>query len=163
VKNSRKIFASCSSLRGAPQLALSLLFAAVVGAACAKPDAAASANPLEARSAWARPADSGATSAVYFILGNISTASDTLTAVTSSGLADRTEMHVSTQHGGMMHMSEVTSLPVPSDDSVAFRPLGAHVMLTGLQRPLVEGDTISITLRFASGRTVEVRAGVRQQ
>jgi copper(I)-binding protein len=71
-------------------------------------------------------------------------------------------MHVSTQHDGMMHMSQVTSLPVPGNDSVAFRPLGAHVMLTGLQRPLTVGDSVNITLRFVSGRTVEVRAGVRQ-
>lgn len=144
-------------------LAVALVAATVLGSACAPRDAAPVANPLEARGAWARPADSGATSAVYFILGNIAEASDTLTAVTSTDLADLTEMHVSTQHSGMMHMSQVTSLPVPGDDSVAFRPLGAHVMLTGLKRPLVVGDTVSITLRFASGRTVEVRAGVRQQ
>jgi copper(I)-binding protein len=117
---------------------------------------------LEARSAWARPADSGATSAVYFVLGNSGAQSDTLTGVESVGLADATEMHVSTQHDGMMHMSRVTSLPLPGDDSVAFRPLGAHVMLTGLLRPLSVGDTVTVTLRFISGRSVEVRAGVRQ-
>lgn len=147
MKNSRKIFASCSSL---------FVFA------CAQQDAAPSGSYLEARDAWARPADSGATSAVYFVLGNGGEASDTLTGVESTGLASLTEMHVSTQHNGMMHMSQVTSLPVPGDDSVAFRPLGAHVMLTGLQRPLNAGDTVSITLRFISGRSVEVRAGVRQ-
>lgn len=153
MKNSRRTFASCCSL----------VLAALVGAGCAtKEEAAPVSNALEARSAWARPADSGATSAVYFVLGNGGPASDTLTGVESSGLADATGMHVSTQHDGMMHMSQVTSLPVPGDDSVAFRPLGAHVMLTGLQRPLSVGDSVSITLRFISGRSVEVRAGVRQ-
>jgi len=71
-------------------------------------------------------------------------------------------MHVSMQQGRTMHMSPVTSLPVPAGDSVAFRPLGAHVMLMDLRRPLVPGDSLSVTLRFQSGRTVEVRAGVRQ-
>lgn len=155
MKNSRRIFASCCKLSV-------LALAALVGAACSTQDASPDVNALEARSAWARPADSGATSAVYFVLGNAGQSSDTLTSVESSGLAATTEMHVSTQRSGMMHMSEVTSLPVPADDSVAFRPLGAHVMLTGLQRQLSAGDTVSVTLRFVSGRTVEVRAGVRQ-
>jgi copper(I)-binding protein len=56
----------------------------------------------------------------------------------------------------------VTSLPVPARDSVAFQPLGAHVMLNGLRRALVAGDTIAITLQFSSGRTLGVRSGVRQ-
>jgi len=152
VKNSRKTFVNCSSL----------LAAAVLGAACAPKDAAVdAANPLSTREAWARPADSGAMSAVYFTLGNTGNASDTLVGV-ASDVAARTEMHVSMQQGRTMHMSPVTSLPVPAGDSVAFRPLGAHVMLMDLRRPLVPGDTLSVTLRFQSGRTVEVRAGVRQ-
>ncbi|WKW10935.1 copper chaperone PCu(A)C [Pseudogemmatithrix spongiicola] len=151
MKNSRKTFVSCSSL----------LAAVVLGAACAPKDAAPVVNALEAREAWARPADSGAMSAVYFTLGNGGVESDTLVGV-SSEIAARTEMHVSMQQGRTMHMSPVTSLPVPAGDSVAFRPLGAHVMLTDLRRPLVPGDTLSVTLRFQSGRTVEVRAGVRQ-
>lgn len=120
------------------------------------------ADLLEARSAWARPADSGATSAVYFVLGNAGEGSDTLTSVESIGLAATAEMHVSTQHNRMMHMSPVSSLPLPANDSVAFRPLGAHVMLTDLTRTLIPGDSISLTLRFISGRSVEVRAGVRE-
>ncbi len=155
MKNSRKIFASCCKIS-------SLAAAALIGAACSTRDAGPDPKALEARSAWARPADSGATSAVYFVLGNSGPSSDTLTSVESSGLSATTQMHVSTQRGSMMHMSQVTSLPVPADDSVAFRPLGAHVMLTGLQRPLAVGDTVSVTLRFVSGRSVEVRAGVRQ-
>lgn len=151
MKNSRRIFASCSSL----------LVAALVGAACAPKDAAPVVNALDARDAWARPADSGAMSAVYFTLGNGGTESDTLIGV-ASDVAARTEMHVSMQQGRTMHMSQVTSLPLPANDSVSFRPLGAHVMLMDLRRPLVPGDSLSVTLSFHSGRTVEVRASVRQ-
>lgn len=116
---------------------------------------------LEVRSAWARAADSGATAAVYFTLENSGARTDTLTSVTSDA-AESASLHISTQHGNMMHMSPVTMLPVPAYDSVSFRPLGAHVMLTGLKRPLIEGDSISATLAFASGRTVGVVAGVRR-
>lgn len=154
MQNSRRTFASCSNLLG-------LLLAAVVGAACAPKDAAPDATALEARDAWARPADSGAMSAVYFTLGNAGNVADTLVGV-ASAVAERTEMHISTQHGGTMRMSQVTSLPVPADDSVSFRPLGAHVMLMNLRRPLAPGDTLSVALSFQSGRTVEVKASVRQ-
>lgn len=122
---------------------------------------AAGANPLAAHDAWTRTADSGATAAVYFVLTNAADSSDTLRAVASAD-AEITGMHVSMQNGRTMHMAPVTSLPVPGMDSVAFRPLGAHVMLTGLRRPLVEGDSVTVTLDFVSGRAIEVRAGVRR-
>lgn len=116
---------------------------------------------LAVRDAWARTADSGATTAMYFLLTNAGNLADTLTGI-SSAEAEDAQIHVSTQHGGMMHMSEVTALPVPADDSVSFRPLGAHVMLLRLRRPLVEGDSVSATLSFVSGNTLTVTAGVRK-
>lgn len=115
---------------------------------------------LSVRSAWARAADSGAMTALYFTLANDGTLADTLLEVRSDDAA-LSDMHVSTQRDGMMRMSPVTALPIPATDSVSFRPLGAHVMLTGLVRPLVPGDTVTATLRFVSGASVTVRAGVR--
>jgi copper(I)-binding protein len=99
--------------------------------------------------------------AVYFTLANDAAAADTLMGVSSPD-AEITEMHISTQRDGMMHMSPVTALPVPAMDSVSFRPLGAHVMLTGVVRPLTEGDSVTATLSFVSGATLTVRAGVRK-
>lgn len=151
VTNSRRIFASFSSLA----------VAAIVGAACAPKDAAVKRSALETRDAWARVADSGATTAVYFTLGNAGAVPDTLVAV-SSTISEHADMHISTQHNRTMHMTPVTSLPVPAEDSVSFRPLGAHVMLTGLRRALVVGDSLTITLRFVSGSTLDVKASVRQ-
>lgn len=119
------------------------------------------ASPLSVRDAWARPADSGATSAVYFTLANAGALADTLRGLSSDD-AEATQMHVSTQHGGMMHMSEITALPVPADDSVLFKPLGAHVMLLRVRKPLAAQDSVSVLLTFVSGRTLTVRAGVRQ-
>ena len=133
-------------------------------AACggeAKVESAVPESGLSVRNAWARAADSGAMTAVYFTLANESATADTLVAVSSADAA-LTEMHISTQRDGMMHMSPVTALPVPATDSVSFRPLGAHVMLTGVVRPLALGDSVTVTLSFVSGATQTVRAGVRQ-
>ncbi len=149
MRNWRRTFAGCSSL-------LALLFAAACGGAAAEPQAI-----LSGHDAWARPADSGGTTAMYFILSNTGTAPDTVVGVASAE-AEATEMHVSMQQGGMMRMSPVRALRVPAEDSVSFRPLGAHVMLLRLHRKLVAGDTVTATLSFESGQQLEVRAGVRQ-
>lgn len=135
--------------------------ALVAVVACGARDVVPAANELSVRNAWARAADSGASTAVYFTLANGGLSADTLTGALSQE-AEVTELHVSTQHGGMMHMSQVTALPVPADDSVSFRPLGAHVMLLRVRRPLGDGDSVDVTLTFGSGRTLPVRAGVRR-
>lgn len=147
MRNWQRIFGGCCS-------------ALVVACGAQQEAAPPEAPPLTVRDAWARSADSGALTAVYFTLANAGELGDTLTGVSSAD-AELTEMHVSTQHGGMMHMSQVTSLPVPGQDSVMFRPLGAHVMLTRVGKPLATGDSVTLRLSFVSGRTVEVRAGVR--
>lgn len=152
MKTWQRICASCSS-------AVVVALAACGGDA--KTETAAPTNGLSVRNAWARPADSGAMTAVYFMLANDAATADTLVSVSSADAA-LTEMHISTQHDGMMHMSPVTALPVPAADSVSFRPLGAHIMLTGVVRPLTEGDSVTVTLSFVSGATSTVRAGVRK-
>lgn len=132
--------------------------------ACGAQSDSAPATPmasLSVRGAWARAADSGAMTSLYFTLANAGTVADTLRGVSSVDAATA-QMHISTQRDGTMHMSPVTALPVPESDSVSFRPLGAHVMLTGVVRPLAEGDTVTATLEFVSGTTVTVRAGVRK-
>ena len=146
MRNWRAAFVGCSSL---------------VVLACGTSESAEFATPLSVRDAWSRTADSGAMTAIYFTLVNDGPETDTLLSAASDEAASAT-LHVSTQRGSMMHMSPVTALPVPGEDSVSFRPLGAHVMLTGLVRPLIEGDSVSATLAFASGRTVRVVAGVRR-
>ena len=141
--------------------------AALLSAACGgvkdSDVSAANAPPtavLSVAEAWARPADSGATAAVYFTLVNAGTVPDTLSGA-QSDLAEETGLHMSMQHDGTMHMAALASLPVPAEDSVSFAPLGAHVMLTRMTRAVMVGDTIPVTLSFVSGQTIAVRAGVR--
>jgi len=116
---------------------------------------------LAVRDAWARPADSGAMTAVYFTVENTAPVPDTLNGVTSDA-AELVGLHMSMQHEGTMHMAELSALAVPAEDSLLFRPMGAHVMLTRLTRPLMEGDTVAVRLGFVSGKSIEVRAGVRK-
>lgn len=124
-------------------------------------DAPPSEPTLSATGAWARAADSGATTAVYFVLNNTDSIADTVRMVTSAD-AEETGLHISTQHSGMMHMTAISTLPVPARDSVSFRPLGAHVMLTRLRRPLAAGDSVLIRVDFVSGDSLDIQAHVRQ-
>lgn len=158
MKRSRKTCAVCAS---------SFLFVfAACGAGEERPPAEASSAAraravLAVKDAWARSADSGAMTAVYFTITNTAAVADTLSGVQSTA-AEQVGLHMSMQQGRTMHMAALTSLPVPAADSVLFAPLGAHVMLTRTRRAVVQGDTVALTLTFVSGQSLEVRAGVRQ-
>lgn len=141
-------------------------FASTLGVtACGRPaESVAEASlpsQLMVTDAWARAADSGAMTAVYLTVGNVATVSDTISGVRSDA-AEEIGLHMSMEQNGTMHMAQLRALPVPAQDSVLFRPMGAHVMLTRLRRPLAEGDTVSVTMEFVSGKSIEVRAGVRK-
>ena len=154
-----KTFVACAS---------ALTFAACGPAACgpaAEPRVElpppAPTSQLAVTDAWARGADSGAMSSVYFTVANTGVVPDTLTGVRTDA-AEGVGLHMSMEQNRMMSMAALRTLPVPAQDSVQFRPLGAHVMLTRLTRPLAEGDTVRMTLEFVSGKSIEVRAGVRK-
>ncbi len=161
MKSSPKTCGACVSVLAG---ALAIVLAACGGredAAAADPPPSSARAVLAVKDAWARAADSGAMTAVYFTVTNTATVADTLTGARSDA-AEEVGLHMSMQHGSTMHMAELGSLPVPATDSVRFAPLGAHVMLTRMTRRAAPGDTITLTLTFVSGQSLEVRAGVRQ-
>ena len=51
-------------------------------------------------------------------------------------------------------------LEVPAGGEVALKPSGMHLMLIGLKRPLVEGETVAITLLFDGGVRLEAKLAV---
>jgi len=122
--------------------------------------AAASAPTMVAMDAWARPADSGATSAAYLVLANRGTTADTVVGVVTEA-AESATVHQTMQHEGMMHMSAVSTLLIPAGAEVSLAPLGTHVMLLRLRRPLRAGDTVTFGLALASRDTVLVSAVTR--
>jgi len=70
--------------------------------------------------------------------------------------AARVEIHEMTMADGVMRMRELADgLVVPAGERVALEPGGYHVMFMDLAEPLVEGETVTATLRFAeAGRVV---------
>lgn len=100
-------------------------------------------------------------SAAYVVIRNPGAEPDALVSVETE-VADTAELHSVTMDAGIMRMRAVDSVPVPARGEAALEPGGRHVMLIGIRRPLEEGDSVPLTLRFRSGASVDVVAPVRR-
>ena len=70
------------------------------------------------------------------------------------------EIHQTAMHNGMAHMAAQPNLPIPANSTVVLEPGGLHLMLMQPVRPLKEGDSVALQLRFDDSSTLEVRAPV---
>jgi copper(I)-binding protein len=57
----------------------------------------------------------------------------------------------------------VKEVTVPAYGSLSMDPKGLHMVLSGLKRPLKDGDTIPLTLTTHEGSTIEVPAAVKKE
>jgi len=105
-------------------------------------------GPLTISQAWS-PAvpPTASVAAVYFSINNAGSQPDLLLAL-SSPIAARVELHESRDVHGVLEMRELASLPCPAGATVASKPGGLHVMLIGLNRPLIAGTAFPLALRF---------------
>ena len=115
--------------------------------------APASTGPLAIANAWARPTPGGAkVGAAYLSITNTG-ADDVLVAVSTEASA-RGEIHDMTLDNGVMKMRHMTDgLPIAKGETADLKPGGKHLMLMDLKAPLVEGQSIRLTLTFKSGAT----------
>jgi periplasmic copper chaperone A len=101
---------------------------------------------------WAMPPAANATEAeVYLALMNMGEKADTLTGAA-----------VSIAHKTLLHDGKgvVQSIELPVKQGVAMRPGAAHIKLSGLKGPLVEGDKFTLRLTFAENPAVDVQVYV---
>ena len=76
-------------------------------------------------------------------------------------LAMMPEIHLtSTNDQGVSSMSPAGEIEIAPGDAVALEPGGLHAMLMRLQRPMVKGETFSLTLVFADGGKVSVEVPI---
>lgn len=94
---------------------------------------------------WMRPAEQGASSAIYFTLRNPGTDTLVLSGV-EVDVAGSAMLHRSMDHEGMASMMHVDSIIVPPHDSAVLAERGLHVMANDLRAALVVGDTVSVRL-----------------
>ena len=81
----------------------------------------------------------------------------------SSPQANLVQIHESRIESGMMMMHQLEEgLPLPAGQAVELKPGGNHIMLLAVAEPLKAGDSVPLTLTFASAGPVEVTAAVGQ-
>lgn len=87
---------------------------------------------------------------------------DTLVSV-ESPVAALAQIHESRMESNMMMMRELEAgLPLPAGEAVQLKSGGNHVMLLGVREPLRAGQSVPLTLTFATAAPVEVTASVGQ-
>jgi len=99
-------------------------------------------------------------SAAFMQLSNEGDADRALVAAASSA-ADVVELHTHTMVDGMMQMRRIERIDLPAGQTVELAPGGLHVMLIGLTRALLPGETVELTLTLDDDSDVQVVAPVR--
>lgn len=119
---------------------------------------AAAADAPTARYAWARATPPGSETAAVYLTIRGGTGADRLESA-STPRATMTHLHSVDDSGGMTRMRAVDGLDIPAGHDVTLAPQGLHLMLMGIDRPLVAGERFPVTLHFMHGgdRIVDVQ------
>ena len=132
-------------------------------AACGQPAQKAQAPRVAAvavTDAWCRPTPNGAQAGGCYVTLLAST--DDRLVGGSTPAAAQFQVHEMSMADGVMRMGELKDgLALPAGKSVALAPGAEHIMLIGLTQPLVAGQTVPLTLKFASAPEVTVQAEIR--
>lgn len=89
---------------------------------------------------------------------------DTDLAVISaeSSVAKAVELHNNRMTDGKMKMRQVNQIDLPANQTTELKPGGQHVMLIGLKRALVEGETIDLKLNFSDGSSESMEIPIQK-
>lgn len=131
-----------------------LLTALFAGAAMAQ------GSDVQITGAWARATPGGAQSAAAYATLE-APAGDRLTNV-STPAAQKAEIHEMSMDNGVMKMRPVEAVDLPPGQKVTLKPGGYHIMLTGLAKPLAEGQSFPMTFDFAKAGKREVPVSVQK-
>lgn len=74
----------------------------------------------------------------------------------------KAELHLSRVANGVATMVRQGQLTIPAGGSLALKPGSFHIMLMKPMDPVKAGDEIDLTLRFADGAAMSVKALVRK-
>lgn len=120
----------------------------------------AGAAGIVAGDAWVRATPPGSrVAAVYLRLDNQGTTADRLLSV-ATPVAERAEVHETVYEGGVARMRRVEVLEIAATGTLSLAPGGRHLMLLGLDAPLVAGARVPLTLRFEHAGELAVEATV---
>lgn len=139
-----------------PRAALAAVFAVSIAAPLAARDSQA--GDIAISQPWARAtAPAARNGAGYLTLRNGGNRPERLVSVSADQVAARVEIHTMTFDGGVMRMRPLPDgLEIPARGEAALAPGGNHLMFLGLKRPLRQGESVPVTLRFERAGLVRV-------
>lgn len=122
----------------------------------------AAAADIEVSDAWVRGTVAAQTATGAFM--NIRSNRDLALVGVASPVGDA-ELHEMQLENGIMKMRAASRLDLPAGKTVALKPGGYHIMLTGLKKVLQPGDKLPIVLTVEDAakrkQQIEVTADVR--
>ncbi len=111
-------------------------------------------NKIMVEDAWAR-ASKGKVAGAFMTVKSHSDMDDILISATSD-VAKRVEIHTMKTVDGIMKMKHMKDgVVVPAKGALTLKPGSYHVMLMGLNGPLIEGETFNIRLNFKHAGEVD--------
>lgn len=129
--------------------------------ACQQPAPEGGVAAVQVADAICRPTPNGRQATGCYLTLTASR-NDTLLSV-ESPVGALAQIHSSNLENNMMIMYEMKAgLPLPAGQAVSLAPGGNHIMLLGVKEPLVTGDSVPLTLTFASARPMEIAVPVGQ-
>ncbi|RAI59690.1 hypothetical protein DOO78_07595 [Roseicella frigidaeris] len=117
------------------------------------------AGDLRIAEPWTRAAGQSGTGAGFLTIANQGGAADRLIGA-STPAARVTEIHTHVREGDVLRMRPVAAVEIPAGQTVTLQPGGFHLMLIGLLAPLIQGQTVPVTLRFERAGEVQVTLAV---
>jgi copper(I)-binding protein len=99
-------------------------------------------------------------SAVYFLLRNQGTATDRMIGA-ETPIAVSAEIHESILVDDVMRMRRVDGVEILPGAAVELQPGSLHIMLMGLEKPLLAGEVFDLTLHFERSGDLTVAVPVR--
>ena len=110
--------------------------------------------------AWARATPPGVEVGAAYLVITGGSRDDRLVGA-STGRASMTHLHDVAEEGGVARMRAVEAVAIPARQKVTLAPKGLHVMLMGLEAPLVADEEFTLTLQFAESPPQAVKVRVR--
>jgi hypothetical protein len=110
--------------------------------------------------AWARATPPGTTVGAAYMTIRGGKQADRLVGA-SSDRAAMVHLHAVEEQDGVAKMRAIDALEIPAGQRVALAPKSTHIMLMGLDGPLVAGQAFTVTLRFATAGEQAVKVAVR--
>lgn len=111
--------------------------------------------------AWARATPPGVSVGAAYLVIHGGDRADRIVGA-SSERAAMVHLHAVEEQDGVARMRPIESIEVPARERVELAPKSTHLMLMGLDGPLVAGETFNLVLVFAEAGPLTVPVTVRE-